>query len=71
MLLDELIGRARQEGKWLWCRYHGLWFSPDQLEAENAAGRFRWGPESWKLRDPKEYLTEAEALVSAALAQAV
>lgn len=59
--MEELIRQARAEGKWLWCHYQDIWFTPDKLEAEQAAGRFRWGPVNWKLRDPKERLREAEA----------
>lgn len=58
--LKALIEQARNEGKWLWCAYQDLWFSPDQLSAENANGKFVWGVVNWKLRDPKEQLIEAE-----------
>jgi len=60
MTLQDLIDQARREGKWLWCHYQNLWFSPSQLEAENAKGNFRWGPVNWKLRSPIERLAEAE-----------
>lgn len=59
--LRELIGRARHEGKWLWCHYQDLWFSPDQLETQNKQGKFVWGAVNWKLRDPQERLDEANA----------
>lgn len=65
-MLDELIEQARKEKKWLWCPYQDLWFSPDQLAAENAAGRFRWGPVNWKLRDQAERLAEANDAVKRA-----
>jgi hypothetical protein len=68
-MLKELIEQARKEGKWLWCHYQDLWFSPDQLEAENAAGKFRWGPVNWKLRDPQERLSEAERRLASAAAE--
>lgn len=58
--LKPLIQRARDEGKWLWCRYQDLWFSPDQLEAANEKGRFIWGAANWQLRDPQERLGEAK-----------
>jgi len=58
--LNPLIQQARDEGKWLWCRYQGLWFSPDQLEAEHEEGRFIWGAVNWELRDPQERLEEAK-----------
>jgi len=60
MELQNLIDEARKNGKWLWSSYQDLWFSPDDLEAENRAGRFRWGVVNWKLRDPQERLTEAQ-----------
>jgi len=59
-MLKDLIEQARREGKWLWCAYQDLWFSPDQLEMHNAAGRFNWAPVNWKLRDPNERLEEAK-----------
>lgn len=54
-----LFAQAKAEGKWFWCHYQDLWFSPDQLRAEHATGRFRWGAVNWKLRDPQERLNEA------------
>ena len=65
-ILAPLIQQARDEGKWLWCHYQDLWFSPDELAKHNAAGRFAWGPVNWKLRDPHERLREAEARRDAA-----
>jgi hypothetical protein len=59
MTLTELINEARVKGKWLWCRYQDLWFSPEQLEAQNADGKFRWGVDNFELRDPQEYIEEA------------
>jgi hypothetical protein len=67
--MDELIKQARAEGKWLWCHYQDIWFSPDQIELEQSQGRFRWGPVNWKLRDPKERLQEAERRRDAAQAE--
>ncbi len=55
--LSSLIGRAHQQGLWLWCSYLDLWFSPEELEAENRQGRFRWGEINWELRDPQECIT--------------
>lgn len=65
--LKPLIDQARREGLWLWCYYQDLWFSPDQLEAENANGKFIWGAVNWKLRDPAERVHEAEARARSAL----
>ncbi len=58
--MEEMFKQARAEGKWFWCHYQDLWFSPDALEKEQAAGSYRWGVVNWKLRDPKEWLLEAE-----------
>ncbi len=58
--LNALIAQARSEGKWLWCHYQDLWFSPDSLEAENKNGKFRWGAVNWTLRDPQEKLAAAQ-----------
>ncbi len=55
-----LFEEAERTGKWFWCNYQSLWFSPRQLRAENAKGSFRWGPVNWKLRNPQERLAEAK-----------
>lgn len=57
--LNELIDQAEREGKWLWCRYQDMWFSPAELRAETTNGRFRWGAVNWRLRDPQEHLDAA------------
>ena len=67
--LHVLIEQARANGKWLWCYYQDLWFSPDQLEAENREGRFRWDADNWKLRDPHERLAEARERTARAQAE--
>jgi hypothetical protein len=59
--LDNLIEQAKREGKWLYCCYQQLWFSPDELRAENEQGRFRWGTVNWQLRDPVEKLEQMVA----------
>lgn len=66
--LQPLIEQARAEGKWLCCSYQDLWFSPDQLEAANRDGRFRWGPINWTLHDPQERVRRAEGAVEQAVA---
>lgn len=65
-MLKPLIAEARASGQWLYTSYHGLWFSPDDLEKENANGKFLWGAVNWRLRDPLEHLTEAETRLKAA-----
>ena len=50
--LVALIAEARHQGKHLWNRYSGVCFTPDQLERQNAMGRFLWGAVNWELVDP-------------------
>jgi hypothetical protein len=57
--LRPLIAQARAEKKWLHCSYRDLWFSPDELEAANREGRFRWGAVNWTLRDSNELVASA------------
>lgn len=64
--MKPLFEEARREGKWFWCRYQDLWFSPDQLAAEHANGRFIWGAVNWQLRDPIERQQEAQKRASKA-----
>ena len=59
--LDKLFTIARRDRLWF---FHGglsgpLWFSPNQLEAEQKNGKFVWGAVNWALRDPQEHLNEA------------
>lgn len=65
-LLKPLIEQAREQGLWLHCRYQNIWMSPDDLERENTAGRFLWGPVNWILRDPQEYVAQARLEVEKA-----
>lgn len=58
--LGDLIRRAEQTGMWLWSRYQNLWFSPDALRRENAAGRFLWDAENFQLRHPCERRAQLE-----------
>lgn len=58
--LRKLTAQARAEGKWLWCNYQDIWFSPDQLDEQNRNGKFLWGPVNWQLRDPAERVAEAK-----------
>ena len=58
MTREQLIEQARAERKLIYCRYQQLWFGPDELEALNKQGRFRWGAVNFTLRDPQEKLNE-------------
>jgi len=53
---EALIAKAEAEGLWLYCHYQDLWWSPAELRADNVIGRYRWGPQNFRLRDPREYL---------------
>lgn len=64
--LEPLFARARAEGLWFYSAYQDLWFSPDELAAVQAAGRFRWGAVNWQLRKPDEYLADKAAAVKQA-----
>lgn len=59
-LMAPLLAEAERTGKWLYCGYQSLWFSPRQLREAQANGKFRWGPVNWKMRDPRERLEEAK-----------
>ena len=50
--LEPLFKQAEQEGKWFYISYQQLWFSPQELRKEQAAGSFVWAACNWKLRDP-------------------
>ena len=63
-MLTPLIERARKTEMWLWCHYQGLWFSPDELEAENRQGRFLWGAVNWKLRNPQEHIVQLQKSIT-------
>ena len=56
--LETMCQEASLSGKWMFCPYQQLWFSPAELRAENAKGRFIWGPVNWILRSPLERLEE-------------
>ena len=47
-----IIAAARHQGKHLWNRYTGVCFAPDELELQNANGKFRWGAVNWELVEP-------------------
>ena len=68
--LNALIDKAEAEGKWLWCAYQDLWFSPTNLREHNRHGKFRWAAQNWKLRDPQERIAEARQRATAAQIEA-
>lgn len=67
-LREELIERARAEGKFIHLQYQNIWFSPDDLMRENAAGSWRLHPTNFTLRDPGEELQRLREAVTSAQA---
>lgn len=65
-LMHALLAEAKQSRKWLWNRLYDLWFSPNELIAAQADGKFCWGPSNWQLRDPRERIRELEENVRSA-----
>lgn len=60
--LDGLFILARSQNLWF---FHGglsgpLWFSPDDLEAEQKNGKFIWGAGNWQLRSPLDQLAQLD-----------
>lgn len=47
--MEPLLREAEENGKWLFCPYQDLEFTPKELRDCMANGRFRWGPVNWKL----------------------
>jgi hypothetical protein len=56
--LQPLFAEARTKKLWFYCKYHSLWFSPAELQAEHDNEKFIWGTVNWELRDPNERITE-------------
>lgn len=59
--LAALRAYARADGKWFYTLQNDMWFSPDELERENAKGCYLWEPSWWELRDPFEALNALNA----------
>ena len=60
--LAPLFDEARRTGAWF---FHGgpsgpLWFSPDHLAELQARGSYCWDATCWALRNPREWLEDAE-----------
>lgn len=64
--LIPLFNQARREGLWFHCAYQDLWFTPDDLEAAQANGRFLWGAVNWKLVRPEAYTLHMQELAAKA-----
>lgn len=66
--LAPMIADAKRRGLWFSCTSFlvgSLWFSPQELERELAAGRYHWGPENWRLEDPMKRVFELDREVVA------
>lgn len=66
LTMEQLFEEAEANGLWFFTAYQQLWFSPAELKAEREAGRFRWGPENWQLRNPLEGLEQLQREVEKA-----
>lgn len=59
--LDAMFAEARAKGLWFYISsltVSEMWFSPDELEAEQKNGKFIWGAVNWRLRPPHEMIAE-------------
>lgn len=54
--LADLFMQALENGLWFFSPYQALWFTPHELAEQQRGGRFRWGPQNWRLRDPQEHI---------------
>lgn len=52
--LEPLFWKAEREALHFYSPYRNLWFSPAELRREHLDGKFLWGAQNWKLRDPSE-----------------
>jgi hypothetical protein len=59
--LKPMFKEAEEKGLWFHSSYQDMWFSPAELRAEQAEGRYWWGACNWTLKNPKE---ELERLVA-------
>lgn len=65
-LLEPLIQQAEREDKLLHCSYQDLTFTPAELRARNAEGRFLWGPVNWTLWSVATYLAGYDTALASA-----
>lgn len=62
--LDAMFVEARAKGLWFSHKSMAVvpvWFSPDELQELQLAGKFMWSSENWQLRDPQEELNHIKA----------
>ena len=65
--LKPMFKEAKEKGLWFYCSYQGMWYSPEDLKKKQAEGQFMWGAVNWRLRDPKEKVTQLENSVKSAI----
>ena len=64
-----LFRDAREKKLWFYTSYQQIWFSPDELAAQHAQGKFLWGAVNWRLRDPVEALNDLDRKIADAQAE--
>lgn len=54
--MSAFLDEARAKGLWLRSKYQGFWLSPDELEALQKKGQYRWGCTNWEMCDPQDWI---------------
>ena len=62
--LEPLFEQATLERKWFRLPYYDIWFSPSELRAAHADGRFIRPAVDWELRHPIEHLQELDQAIA-------
>ena len=60
--LKPLFEEAEAKQLWFYQPHQNLWFTPAELRAEQAKGKWIWGAGNWKLRPPQEELDRLYAI---------
>ncbi len=67
--LKPMFEEAKARNLWFYTSYQQIWFSPDELAAENKRGKFMWGAVNWELRDPIDGLKALDKKIAEAQAE--
>ncbi len=61
--LDLLIGKAEEQGFWLYCAITNEWLTPVELSEHIRDGEYIWAASAWEPKDPAHTLSiwEGEA----------
>ena len=59
-----LFREALAKKLWFFTSYQQIWFSPEELAAQHAQGKFLWGAVNWQLRDPVEALNDLDRKIA-------